>query len=212
MFSKTILAVLLGYQMLTPAHAAEFPRRSKAKAFLLSVLLPGLGESYAGSKKMAAVFIGTECALWAGYAGFRAYGNWKEDDYRLYAAAHAGVNPAGKGLSYFADIENYGNIVEYNDAKLQQRRIDKLYPEHQGFDWKWDSEVSRRHFERMRVKRDQAFRNSMFVIGGIMINHLASGIDAIRIVRQKSNSEGKVRIGLAGLPEGGGMVFIVKRF
>jgi hypothetical protein len=186
---------------------------SKVKAFLFSFVLPGAGEYYAGSRKTAAVFFGTECALWAVFSGFQTYGRWKQRDYRLFAASHAGVNPEGKNRDYFVAIENYMNIIAYNDAKLQQRRVDKLYPERQAFNWQWDSEVSRKRYKGMRIKSDLAYRNSLFVVGGIVLNHLVSGIDAVRVAGRNSNAlKREVRVGLSGLPEGGGMVFFMKRF
>jgi hypothetical protein len=187
---------------------------SKVKAFFLSLAVPGAGEYYAGSRTAAKVFFGTECGLWAAYGGFHAYGTSWEHDYRLYAAAHAGVeDPSGKGHDYYSNIENYMSLVDYNDAKLRQRDLRALYPEGGKYGWNWDRDESRRRFERMRIRSDRAFRNSTFVIGGIALNHLISGIDAIRVTRRKSLSGGVgVKVGVTGFPEGGGMVFIVKRF
>lgn len=187
---------------------------SKVKAFFLSLAVPGAGEYYAGSKKAATVFFGAECTLWAVFGGFKSYGIAWEHDYRIYAAAHAAVlDPAGKGHDYYANIENYMTVVDYNDAKLQQRDLRALYPEGPGYDWKWDSVESRRRFEQMRIRSDRALRNSTFVIGGIVLNHLISGIDAIRVTRRNAASSGEgVKVGVAGFPEGGGMVWLVKRF
>jgi hypothetical protein len=103
------------------------------------------------------------------------------------------------------------NIVDYNDAKLRQRNLKAVYPEGVGYDWQWDGETSRKRYEGMRVKSDQMFRNSLFVVGGIVVNHLVSGIDAVRVARKKSATDG-IKVGFAGLPGGGGMVWIVKRF
>jgi len=187
---------------------------SKVKAFFLSLAVPGAGEYYAGSDKAAKVFFGTECALWAAYGGFQWYGRSWKHDYRLYAAAHAGVvDPSGKDHDYYSNIENYMSLTDYNDAKLQQRDLRALYPEGGKYDWTWDSGESRRRFERMRIRSDRAMRNSTFVIGGIALNHIISGIDAIRVTRRKTPSgEAGMKVGVAGFPEGGGMVWIVKRF
>jgi hypothetical protein len=212
---QRIFVLLLGVCMIPygpVARAGTHP--SRAKAFFLSLAVPGAGEYYAGSKKAATVFFGAECTLWAVFGGFKSYGAAWEHDYRIYAAAHAGVvDPAGKGHDYYANIENYMTVVDYNDAKLQQRDLRALYPEGRGFDWKWDSIESRRRFEQMRIRSDRAMRNSTFVIGGIVLNHLISGIDAIRAARANGRSGGEgVKVGVAGFPEGGGMVWLVKRF
>jgi hypothetical protein len=204
-----LLALLI--PPLSGAGAEGLP--SKRKAFFLSLAVPGAGEHYAGSRKAATFFFGTECALWAAFAGFRSYGLSWEHDYREYAVAHAGVVPFGKDHEFFAAIENYMNITDYNDAKLQQRNLRALYPEGGGYDWQWDGAESRRRFELMRIRADRARRNSTFMLGGIVLNHIVSGIDAIRAARKAGKRDGEgVQVGVAGLPEGGGRVWLVKRF
>ena len=187
---------------------------SPARAFLYSFVLPGAGEYACGARRSAAVFFGAELGLWAAFAGFRAYGAWQENDYRTFAVAHAGVSASGKGYDYFADIEDYRSIVDYNDAKLRQRNTDAIYPEHAGYDWAWDSDASRERFERMRVKSDRAYRRSLFVVGGLVLNRLVSGIDAVRAARKRADAGkgGAVRIGVAELPEGGARVVVLKTF
>lgn len=186
---------------------------SKARAFLLSFILPGTGEYYAGSKKMATIFLGTEVLLWTTYFSFRIYGHWKKHDYQLYAVSHAGISPAGKDQQYFVDIENYHNIREYNEAKLRQRNVGALYPENESYRWQWDSETSRLEYEKLRIKSDHAYSGSLFVIGGILANHIISGIDALRIAKKRERmSENRVRFGVVGLPEGGVVVSLWKKF
>lgn len=183
---------------------AENPPLLPGKAFLYSFILPGTGQWYAGSKNSFWTFVGTEIGLWATLAGFRTYQHWKEHDYQLYAIAHAGVHPQGKDRNYYLAIENYMDIVAYNDAKLQQRRPDLMYPEGGNFDWRWENEAFRKRYERMRIKADQAYRNSLFVIGGILANHLISGIDAVRCAK-KRNALFTLQFGWMMLPEGGSM-------
>lgn len=177
---------------------------SRGKAFLLSLILPGAGEYYAGSKKMAAIFFGTEILLWATYGSFRTYGNWKKDDYKRFATVHAGIHPTGKDYQYFVDVENYMDIRSYNEAKLKQRDVNALYPENEEYSWKWDGEASRKRFEKLRLASDDAYTRALFVIGGIVVNHIISGIDAIRVARkqQKAFAE-NVHMGVIVLPEGG---------
>jgi len=186
---------------------------SKAKAFMLSLLVPGTGEWYAGSNGMAKIFFGTEVALWTTFASFRIYGGWIRDDYQSFAAAHAGVDPSDKDHAYFVAVENYMNIQAYNQAKLQQRDLSAMYPEDENYSWDWDSDSSRESFEKMRVKSDKAFSRSMIVVGAIVINHVISGIDAVRV----ANSKGKktsppVHVAVAGLPEGGAVISVWKVF
>ncbi len=197
-----------------PAVLESNPKSpSEGKAFLLSFVLPGAGEYYADSKKMAKIFFSSEVLLWTTYLSFRAYGNWKKGDYQHLAVSHAGVNLSGKDHQYFVNIENFDTLREYNETKLQQREFDKLYPETPYYNWQWNSEASRHQFEKLRIASDTAYQRSLFVIGGIVINHIVSAIDALRLARKnRQESENRIRIGLAGLPEGGLMVLLWKSF
>jgi hypothetical protein len=200
-------------EQLVSKQAVDESTPGKGKAFFLSFVLPGAGEYYAGSKKWATVFAVSELTLWTTFTAFRIYGNGKRDDSRIFAAAHAGVNPSGKNDQYFIDIENFMSIVDYNDFKLQRRDLAALYPEDATYSWQWDSESSRAKYENLRVAKDRAYSRSMIVIAAVVLNHLVSGVDAIRVANQKSSlSEKNVQVGFIPL-KGNGMVLAVsKRF
>ena len=203
----------LVYSQDTIVHVSNPKSPSKLKAFLLSFILPGVGEYYAGSKRLTKIFLSSEIILWTAYFSFRTYGNWKKDDYIQLAVSHAGVNASGKDHQYFVNIENFDHIRAYNEVKLRQRQFDELYPENGYYSWQWDSETSRLTFERLRIASDTAYHRSLFVIGGILVNHIISGIDALRLAKKsRQESENPLRIGVAGLPEGGMMVLFWKPF
>jgi len=192
---------------------SSYPHSSKVKAFFFSFTLPGAGEYYAGSSKMAKVFLGSEAILWATYFSFRTYGNWKKNDYQQFAVSHAGVKLSGKDHQYFVNIENYNDIREYNDAKLRQRDAGALYPENKDYTWQWDSKSSRLRYVKLRVASDRAYNRSLFVIGGVILNHIVSGIDAIRVVRKNQGlRKSGVKVGVIGLPEGGIILTLWKVF
>ena len=188
-------------------------QKSRGKAFLLSLLLPGAGEYYSGDRKMATLFFGTEVVLWSAYVLLNWYGDLKADDYTLYAIAHAGVNPYKKDHEFYVDIEAYDNLIAYNDAMLQERRFDDMYPENELYDWSWDSETSIRQFERMRLKSDRFKNTGALMIGGVVLNHLVSGVNAMRIAKKSSvSAQNRIRLHFAGLPEGGMRVTLWKSF
>jgi hypothetical protein len=79
----------------TPTAAGEdnvdiygFKGKSLKRAFLYSLLVPGTGEFYAGSKIKAVAFFGLDVALWALYFNYRGKGTDKESEYRKYADAN----------------------------------------------------------------------------------------------------------------------------
>jgi hypothetical protein len=186
---------------------------SPAKAFFFSLLLPGAGEYYAGAKNTAKIFFSAEVILWATYFGFRAYGHMKEDDYIRFAIAHAGIDPTGKDHDYYVNIENYNSIQEYNNVRLQERRVDELYPDTEFYAWQWDNQDSRLKYERLRIASDQAFNRSLFVLGAVVVNHVISGIDAIRVARaQRKADPNRIRVGITPLRHGGWELVVCKPF
>ncbi|HWN80811.1 MAG TPA: hypothetical protein VNM87_01830, partial [Candidatus Udaeobacter sp.] len=65
-------------------------RKSPARAFLLSALLPGLGEFYVGSPR-GYVFMGVEAATWITYASYKSSSNSKEDELFDFADQHFSI-------------------------------------------------------------------------------------------------------------------------
>jgi TM2 domain-containing membrane protein YozV len=186
---------------------------SRGKAFLLSFLVPGLGEYYAGSPRMAKIFIGTEIAAWTAFFAFRTYGKWRKQDYHNFAISHAGISLAGKDHDYFVNIEHFNNIREYNQKKLQERNINALYPENDKYSWEWDSKKNRLKYEQIRMSSDKAFSNSTLVIGVVVLNHIVSGIDAMRAaVKTNNKRKDSYKMSLYPLPEGGMQISLMKIF
>ena len=64
------------------------PEKSPRRAFLFSLLLPGAGEFYAGSKKKAAIFFGLEAVAAGLYFSSNSKGNDVEDEFRAVADEH----------------------------------------------------------------------------------------------------------------------------
>ena len=162
--------------------------KSRGRAFFLSLVLPGLGERYVGNKGKAQFFFATEISLWLSYTGFVTYREWQKDDYKTYAATHAGVDLDGKSESYFVDIGNYNNIYQYNETKLRDRNLPEYYYDVDEYYWSWDSPTDQHNFKQMRLSADRADNRATFVIGAIFANHLISAIDAVWDVHKHNKS------------------------
>jgi hypothetical protein len=63
----------------------EYSPKSPARAFVYSLILPGFGQWYTGSKIKAAVFLGVEVATWAGWLYYRGQGGDLTDAYEAFA-------------------------------------------------------------------------------------------------------------------------------
>jgi hypothetical protein len=157
-------------------------RKSVPKAFLLSLLLPGAGQFYAQAPGRGMLFIGTETAIVSTYVGFRLYSNWKEEDYQLFAAAHAGVDPGGKSVNYYEDISLHMSMEDYNRQQLRDYREEAVLYTGSDF-WEWDGEGSRREFDSLLRASSNARDNAIIVTGLGLLNHLLSAVDAARTAR-----------------------------
>ena len=166
-----------------------FALKSKGKAFFLSLLLPGLGERYAGYKKKSEIFFGTEIVLWLTYSGFLKYRDWRQEDYQAFAATHAGVRTQGKSETYYVTIANFDNIDEYNAAMLRQRNLPKYYTDTEKYFWSWDNKTNRNKFEDLRISADNADTRATFALGAILANHLISAIDAVWSVHKTNSAQ-----------------------
>ena len=62
--------------------------KSSKRSFLLSALVPGLGQWYAGSKKRGLVFLGAEAALVGMWVAWKGKGNDLEQEFRAVADEH----------------------------------------------------------------------------------------------------------------------------
>ncbi len=155
-------------------------KKSVGLAAIYSLLVPGMGELYTGAFSSGKYFLTAEGVLWLTFTGFQLFGDALKNDARAFAAARAGVNLAGKDDQYFIDIGNFLNINDYNQKKLRDRDPSKLYDPAAGYAWQWDSDASRAMYRDQRVASDNMYNDRLFVVGAVLVNHVASAINAAR--------------------------------
>lgn len=173
---------------LVPSAPAQIlpdtPPRSKKSvglAILYSLAVPGLGEAYAGGFSSGRYFLGAEGLLWLTYIAFDVHATSLRTDARSFAAAHAGVNPAGKGDQFYVDVGNFLSVSDYNDKKMRDRNPALVYDPSVGNNWTWDSEADRAAFKDQRLTSEHIFDNRKFVVAAVLVNHVASAINAARL-------------------------------
>lgn len=154
-------------------------KKSVPLAVFYSLLLPGMGELYAGDYSTGKYLTAAEGALWLTLIGFDRYGTWLKDDARTFAVEHAGISLENKNDRYFVDIGNYNSINDYNEQMLRDRNILKLYSPSQS--WFWDKRESREYYRDLRIKSDNMFNSINFVAAAIALNHIVSAINAARL-------------------------------
>ena len=158
---------------------AEFSKKSVGLAIIYSILLPGMGELYAGSYVSGKYFTIAEATLWGTYIGMNTYSGWQKDRYHSFAASNGGVNIAGKNDDYYANIGIWDNINAYNDDKARAAEFDKMYNTETEY-WKW-SGTDRKTYRAMWTAGEQWHNNLRFVVGGLVLNRVISAINAARI-------------------------------
>ncbi len=157
--------------------------KSVTKAVMLSLLLPGAGEIYGGSKTKGKIFIFSEASLWVGFFGFRTYGAWLKKDYKVYAAEHAKVNLDGKSDDFFDELAFYDSRDQYNQfAPLYHREEKQPYLEY-NWNWEWDSRESRYYYRDLKNRSKNASRKALYLVGLSMMNRIVSVVDAMKTVR-----------------------------
>ena len=164
-------------------------------AFWQSFLVPGLGQLATGRRAVGYAFMTTEAGLIGGLVGLRIYAGRLEDNYRLYAGQHAGIANE-KEHQYYVDLGNWMDVRSYNEARLRDRSFDAMYTD-PGDAWKWDSDESRARFKSMRIASDEARGKALLLVGGLVLNHLFSAVDAAR------GATKQYQVGYVPLPEGG---------
>jgi hypothetical protein len=161
-------------------------QKSVFRAVVYSLALPGLGELYAGGFDRGKYFLIAESGLWLTFTSFELYGHWLQNDARAFAASHASASIDGKDDQFFVNVGNFTNVYEYNEKKLRDRDVADLYDPNGSFFWQWDNDQSRMRFRDLRVKSDNVFNNVRFVVGAIIVNHIASAINAARAAINKN--------------------------
>jgi len=182
MRALAVVSVLLLLLRGAPPSEASEGGRSARSAFLLSLLLPGLGQIYAGDPAGAKAFLGLEAAMWSAISAFSIYEGWLRDGYRNFAAVHSGADTRDKGEGFLKDIGLYRSIYEHNMmARWADGPEAQVYPEVSGWIWEWDSERSMSKYRKLRRESRSAHRRALFIGFAVVINHFISAVHASRL-------------------------------
>lgn len=123
----------------------ELEQKSPAKAFLLSLAVPGLGQLYYGSKVKPVLFAGAEAAAWILRAKYNSDGDQMIADYEAFNRTHWSENSYSDYLEW-----SYG---ERDDEDIQAMEISHHLPDtrtqqyyemtgkYNQFAWGWDDAV-----------------------------------------------------------------------
>ena len=162
-------------------------KKSVGLGIVYSLLLPGMGELYADAYDVGKYFTIADGVLWGTFIGMEVYSNWQQNNYQTYATTNAGVNNNDKDAEYYSTIGNYTSVFSYNEEKALERNFDEMLDPETYF-WKWNTTAERQTYRDMWTSSEQTSNDIQFVVGGLILNRIASAINAARSVTAYNNN------------------------
>jgi hypothetical protein len=190
----------------------EFEAKSPRRAFLYSLVVPGLGQLYAGSKIKAAIFLAADVALWGGYFSYRSSGHTKEDEFRAFADLHWSDGPYWDSLKAVRNIDRWKDGDEFphhlpyeitqagDTVALKNLEYYENVGKYDQFIWGWDdiaqisasaaepednyASANRNIYVLMREDANKQFDRARALAIVSIGNHLISAFDAALTARR----------------------------
>ena len=155
---------------------------SPKNTVLKSIVLPGWGElSYKSNS--AYIFLGTEAALWLGFAGLRYSGYIQNQDIISYSQLHAGLTNYPSDVEFWSDLGNYMSYNDHEEDMLENRTPEDIWSI--DYRWEWTSEDKLFEYEALFRRKELTLLGSEFVITGMIVNRIASVIN-VRYLNKKN--------------------------
>jgi hypothetical protein len=125
-------------------QSSTFPHKSPAKAFFLSLAVPGLGQFYYGSKIKPLVFLSAEVVSWAFYAKWHGNGNDLTDKYEAFNQNHWSRDSyENKYLLWTYGVTDddsikYATEVSHHLPDDMSQQYYEMTGKYRQFAWGWD--------------------------------------------------------------------------
>jgi hypothetical protein len=227
----------------TPERPADQPmtlndapnKRNPRKALMLSLLLPGLGESYSGHKGRATGFFVSEGAIWANFATWEIAGHLRRSDYIEQAQINAGVGTDTGSDDYWRLVGTYARSSgtgadSYEDALRRDARnefptdpaaqdawVAQRLPSGDRA-WDWSSATLQDSYRTTRHNATRAFSRAKFSFALAILNRIASAIDTQMLHRGDTREEHsaidhtELRVQSDLTADGGGRILLRQTF
>lgn len=192
--SKTRLLTVLIALMIAfcSLQAKSFP-----KAMLLSAVLPGSGELYAGNLTRGVFFSSADLMLLYGAVRFSNEISWLEASYKDYAEVYAGILP-DRDSDYYELLQTYYSSADYNtDMQLYFRNLG-LYrfnnPDYYSAEiaqytitgedeWHWATREAWRQYKLKRREKQSRVMDRKLVVGALIANRVISVLDSAFLIK-----------------------------
>lgn len=166
--------------------------KSHKKALALSLLLPGLGEQYVGSKSDAIRAYAIEIGIWSTFFGLRWYAGVIAKDCILYACANAEAK-SNQNNEYYETVEWYENLEAYNisvreearsrypDSREEQLKYIEEYSLPDSVRWEWQDTNKWNEYRSLRSNSRAILQNTSYCVGAAIVNRIVSAIIATHL-------------------------------
>lgn len=160
---------------------------SPGALFLRSLVVPGWGQAVLARSRPDLKGKGRkgfwlDMGLAAGVWGLSRYSEIKAAEYRSYAMQEAGAALHGSGSDYWVDVSNYISRDDFNQAMLESNLPDRRYLD-QADDWNWGERDRLIRYRDLRAMSERAQSQALATCGVIFVNHVLSGVQALRLAR-----------------------------
>ena len=181
------------------ADVYSFKSKSVKRAFVYSLIIPGTGEFYGGSKIKAAIFFGLDATFWSLYFNYHKKGKNKEDEYMAFADKYW---DAGEYRTWWAGLDS-AQKEDYTHT-LPDERTQQYYEmigKYKQFAFAWsdfDSSTAtpdsmtphRDHYLDVREQSNSWLNKAKYSAMFSLANHILSAFDAALTVK-KYNKKGE---------------------
>jgi hypothetical protein len=179
---------------------ASSGKKSPKLAFIMSLVLPGLGEFYTGYAKRGVAFMGIEALTWINYARWRGKGNDLKGDFRKYADQHWNEAKYRSWQEYNAAHGRPYNETETlpckhdtgDCEKVDTQQYYEMIGKYDQFVFGWsdvgdvgfsviNNEVTsnlREDYENRRNDSNRNLKRASFIIGIAVANRVVSAVHA----------------------------------
>jgi hypothetical protein len=187
----------------SPEEAVIGGHKKLGLGVLYSLILPGAGHLYAGSKR-GWINIGADLLSWAAYLHYRDLGKSKEDEFESYADAHW-----DRDRWYKTGTDSGGTCVECNHGTDEDQLLDKFYATNRQQYYEdigkittyfggWDDYVSdpgvepqyssanRRFYKGIRDHSNNFLKNSDYGLATALVNRVVSAVDVFRMLKRRT--------------------------
>lgn len=130
------------YQYSDNDQAKSSGSKSPAKAFIFSMILPGAGQYYAGSKIKPVAYLGIEVASWAFYSKWQSDGNTMTDDFEQFSRDHWSEADYTQFIEWtYGESDDEAITASEMSHHLPDTRTQQYYEmtgKYNQFAWGWD--------------------------------------------------------------------------